>query len=156
LAEDRVIVRARPWVARAVKAISSATIFGFTLYSVYTAGPWLETRFFPVVGKLEIESAEPGPMPGTTLVRAAFRKLRNCDYIGIAWFRGTREDGFERVPIILQREPGDLSSPNRPVGYQQAGPWIIGVAPDELRSLSFAELQHRCHSFWVTTTEFWP
>lgn len=125
------------------------------VFTVYAIGPTLETRFFPVVGKLEILSIEPAENGGTE-VRAAFRKIRECEYIGLAWYVGRRPDNIERVTVQLMRDPRDTSSPNRPVGYQRAGPWIIGLPPFEARNNSFARLTHRCHPFWVTTTDFFP
>ena len=125
------------------------------VFTVYAVGPPLETKWRPVVSKLEILSVEPAPM-GKTKIRAAFRKLRDCEYLGIAWFVGTRATDFERVSVELMRDPNDTSSPSRPLGYQKVGPWVIGMPPDELRSHSFAQLQHRCHPFWNSITEFYP
>lgn len=134
----------------------AAVIFASVLYVIWAVGPAIETRFAPVVGKLQILSIEPGQMEGTTEIHAAFQKLRECEYLGISWFHGTKEGGFERVPITLLRQEGDTSSPNRPVGFQKAGPWIIGIPPDELTGNSFAQLRHQCWPFWVTTTDFYP
>ena len=132
-----------------------AITFFATLYIIWIVGPSLETRFWPVVGKLQILSLEPTP-DGRTKVRAAFRKLRECEYIGIAWFAGDRPTEFERVSVVLHRDPQDTGSPNRPLGYQKAGPWIIGLPPYDLRNKSFARLQHFCHPLWVTNTDVYP
>lgn len=138
-----------------IKSICAAIIFFCTMVTIYTLGPLAETRFFPVVGKLQILRMD--PLPGKkTAVFAAFEKLRNCEYIGIAWFSGSRQKGFERVPLVLYRQPGDDSSPNRPIGFQRAGPWEIALTAEEVRTRSFAELHHRCHPLWATVTEFYP
>lgn len=142
-------------MARSVKAFSAAVIFFSTMVTIYTIGPAIETRFFPVVGKLVIERME-AIDANTTRVYAYYDKLRGCTYVGIAWFRGQRSDGFERVPLILQRQAGDDSSPNRPVGAQRSGPWIVSVPIDEIETNSFVQLTHVCHPFWPTTTEFYP
>lgn len=142
-------------VSLAVKAFSSAVIFFSTLLTIYTVGPDIETRFFPVVGKLVIERMDKVDEK-TTTIDAYFNKLRNCDYLGIAWYRGQRDSGFERVPLILLRATGDDSSPNRPVGAQRSGPWVVTIPIDEVKTNSFVELKHQCHPFWVTTTEFYP
>lgn len=120
----------------------------------YTVGPAVETRYFPVVSKLKILSIKETP-DGHTEIRAAFRKIRACDYVGIAWYLGERPDNFERVPLALLRDPSDVGSPNRPVGYQKAGPWVIGIPPKELPR-SFGRLHHHCNPFWSTITEFYP
>jgi hypothetical protein len=120
----------------------------------YTVGPAVETRYFPAVSKLKILSIKETE-DGQTEVRAAFRKIRRCDYIGIAWYVGERPDDFERVPLAILRDPSDVGSPNRPLGYQKAGPWVIGIPPVDL-SRSWAILQHHCHPFWNTVTEFYP
>ncbi len=130
-------------------------VFGL-IFTLFTLGPPVETRFFPVVSKLRILKIEQFPT-GESVVQAEFNKLRPCEYVGIAWYKRNAELGdFERVPVILQRAPGDRSSPNRPEGVQRAGPWLISLSPDDVRDRSFAQLTHRCHALWVTTTDFWP
>ena len=140
----------------AIKTVCAAIIFSCALWMVWAVGPALETKFNPVVSKLEILRTEPGEIEGTTNVYAAFRKLRECEYIGITWYKGSRDGEFERVPVILLRDPDDTSSPNRPVGYQKAGPGVIGMSEADLRTNSFAELKHSCWPFWVSTTWFYP
>ena len=139
----------------AIKSVCAAIIFVCSVLTLYTAGPAIETRFFPVVGKLQILRIDPLPDEKAAIF-AAFEKLRNCEYMGIAWYHGSRRSGFERVPLILYRQPGDDSSPNRPMGFQKAGPWEISLPADEVRANSFAELFHYCNPLWVTRTEFYP
>jgi hypothetical protein len=138
-----------------VKAMAATTVFFSGAFTVYAVGPALETRFFPVVSKLEILSIKPTE-DGRTEIKAAFRKIRECEYVGISWFVGKRPDDFQRVSLVLMREANDTSSPDRPLGYQRAGPWIIGIPIEDVRNNSFARLTHRCHPFWTTTTEFYP
>lgn len=140
----------------AFKAFCATVIFFALSFSVYMVGPAIETRYFPAVSKLRILSLEPDGPSGMSRIQAEFTKLRNCEYLGIAWFLRDEIGGFERVPIILQRRPGDLSSPNRPTGVQRAGPWLVALKPDILKHQSFALLSHKCHPFWITTTEFYP
>jgi hypothetical protein len=137
------------------KVFCGAVIVICSALTVFTLGPTIETRFFPVVSTLEIRTIQETE-DGFTEVHAAFRKLRDCEYIGTAWFVWVAPGDFRRVSLILLRETGDVSSPNRPVGYQEAGPWIIGASPEDVRAHSFALLSHRCHAFWTTTTEFYP
>ena len=146
--------------SRAVKFILTAcyTLTAcFTALAVFLIAPYLETRYWPVVGKMKIEwlTAEEGN-ENQTRIHASFTKIRNCDYIGIAWFRGNRVTGFIRVPLQLMRMPNDVSSPNRPLGYQQSGPWIVDIPQGEIEKNSFVELYHQCTPFWVSRTEFYP
>lgn len=137
------------------KLACSVVIFFAFVFTAYAVGPALETTYWPVVSKLEILSIKP-TADGRTEIRAAFRKMRDCEYIGLAWYVGTRPDNFERVSVILLRDGDGTASPNRPVGYQKAGPWIVGLPPNELTGQSFAQLTHRCHPFWTTVTDFYP
>lgn len=129
--------------------------FLFTTTAFLLIAPYVETRYFPVVGKMQIEAME-SQGPDKTRVWASFTKLRNCDYIGIAWFHGRRDTGFIRVPLTLLRPPGDVSSPNRPLGTQNTGPWIVDIPEKDITENSFVELYHHCTPFWVSRTEFYP
>ena len=144
------------WAVFVVKAISAAIIFASALFAIFIVGPAVETRWFPVVSKLRVTKVLAGDEPGTSVVYAEFTKLRNCEYVGISWFRGVPDGEFERVPVILLRKDGDTSSPNRPLCVQKSGPWVVGVPPEELRQNSFARLSHKCFPFWTSTTDFWP
>lgn len=135
----------------------AAIIFSATLFSVWIIGPEVETRYAPAVSKLYIESVDTASDPAHALVRASFTKLRNCEYIGIGWFRASENGTLERVALELRPEHNDdENSPNRPVGYQRAGPWEIYMPADEIVGRSIVRLWHRCHPFWVTLTEFYP
>jgi len=138
-----------------VKTICGTFIALCMIAAFYSLGPRLETEFMPVVGKLKITSMEPWK-PGWTLIRVNFKKLRDCEYVGLAWYAGQRPDNFERVAVVVQRDPADTGSPNRPLGTQRAGPWLIAVDSKEFTRGTFAQLQHRCHPFWISTTDFWP
>ncbi|SCM80024.1 exported hypothetical protein [uncultured Pleomorphomonas sp.] len=138
-----------------LKMCCASIIFFGMVFTVFAVGPALETLYFPVVSKLWIEDIRP-TADGRTEVRASFRKLRNCEYMGISWYAGTPATTFERVAIILLRDEKDTSGPTRPVGLQRAGPWIINLPPDGVKRNSFARLYHHCHPFWVTTTDFFP
>ena len=126
-----------------------------TVYAVLLLAPWLETKYWPVVSKMQIDQMYSEGLDKTR-VMASFTKLRNCDYLGIAWYRGSREFGFMRVPLELMRQPNDVSSPNRPLGRQNSGPWIVSIPATEIYGNSFVELYHQCTPFWVTRTEFFP
>lgn len=144
------------WVVLAVKAFCAAIVFVATVQTLLIVAPAIETRWFPPVSKLTILSMEETE-DGRTAIHAYFVKQRGeCEYLGISWFHGDPAGQFERVPIILLRSEGDTSSPNRPVGSQKAGPWIISLSLEQVQGNSFARLYHRCNPFYVTTTDFWP
>lgn len=144
------------YVVTGIKAFCAVVIFFATTFTIFTVGPAIETRFLPAVSKLTILSVT-ADAKGNAVIMAEFTKIRaECEFLGISWFKGRPEGGFERVPVTLQRQEGDDSSPNRPPGTQRAGPWIIGMSPAELQTNSFSRLSHRCHGMWVTTTDFWP
>ena len=143
------------WAIQIVKVICAAIIFAATLQTILIIGPWAETKWWPPVSKLTILSMHDDD-DGNAVIDAYFTKLRSCEYIGIAWFRGSPNGEFERVPVILQRQDDDTSSPNRPTGSQKAGPWTIGISSPIIATGSFARLYHRCNPFWLTTTDFYP
>jgi hypothetical protein len=144
------------WFLRLFTAFSLAVTFFGTLFLAWTAGPFIERwAFGPVVSKLRIVHMAKIEGDHTELY-AEFTKLRDCDYVGIAWFRGSPQGGFERVPVILKRPDYDRSSPNRPLGLQRAGPWEVFLKPEQIVSNSFARLSHKCHGLWTTTTDFFP
>jgi hypothetical protein len=143
-------------VAFVVRAVSAAVIFASVLYTIFVVGPAIETRFFPVVGKLSILSHTTDPETGATTIMAAFTKLRSCEYVGISWTHVLPDGKQERVPIVLGRREGDTSSPNRPVGSTSAGPWTLPLSWDEIQDHSFALLYHKCAPFWTSTTQFFP
>ena len=147
----------RNWLVLGVKAFLASIIFFAVFFTIWTVGPSIETKRYPVVGKLEVLSAVEN-VEGQTVIHAAFRKFRDCEYIGIQWFKVVDPitGSFERVPVELLRADNDVSSPNRPVGYQKAGPWIVHLNLQEFKERSFATLTHRCHPFWPTTTNFYP
>jgi len=132
-----------------------ATAF-FLLVALYTAGPELETRWAPVVAKMEIVTAVAFPN-GRSEIYVRFNKLRNCKYLGMAWYAGERNvPGFRRVPFVLVPQTGEKPNPTRPVGDQIAGPWIVDMPITELKGNSFVELFHECHVLWQSRTEFYP
>lgn len=140
------------WV---VQTICVAVIMLCTIGLFYSVGPALETTYWPVVSKLQIKNIEVDEKKWVR-IQATFTKLRDCEYVGLTWFKGQRPNDFERVPVVLQRDPLDVGSPTRPLGTQRAGPWLIAVTPEEFKYQSFAQLWHRCHPFWTTVTEFYP
>ncbi|KQT52239.1 MULTISPECIES: hypothetical protein [unclassified Aureimonas] len=125
------------------------------LYVFFLVGPALETRFFPVLGKMRFTEVL-AQTKDASIVRTEFEKLRSCEYMGIAWYYGAEAGVFERVSMVPIRDPNDTSSPSRPVGIARAGPWRITIPAADVRTKSFVEAFHRCHPFWTTVSKFYP
>lgn len=117
----------------------------------WTVGTTREGEWFPVTSPAELVSVE--PFNGGSLVYFRFNKQRECEFIGLSWFRDT--EPFDRVRINFNVDDDD-SATTRPRGDQVAGPWFIDLPPDELQENSFAIVRHRCHPLWQTSTIFYP
>lgn len=141
---------------KTLKYVLKGVFFALGVYIMFMLGPWMETRFFPVVKTLHILRTEATDGGASSLVWGYFEKVRDCEYVGIAWFRGSRLGNFDRVSFVPVREIGDHSSPTRPLGTQQGGPWKIGLPIEDLETNSFVEIFHSCHPFWVTRTQWYP
>lgn len=146
--------RAAYWAIWAVKLMCAVVVVFAAIFTLFAVGPPLETRFWPVTSKLTIISLE-ADADGNAIITAEFTKRRDCQYLGISWYRGRPDGYFERATIVL-RKAGDESGSTRPPGTQRGGPWFIGIPVDEIRTNSFAQLAYRCHPLWVTTTDFYP
>lgn len=125
------------------------------LMTFFVAGPWIETRFMPVLSKLEFVSIQPDT-ENTSIVRVKFTKNKDCEYMGMAWYVTNLSGISDRVSMVPIKDPNDTSSPNRMVGTQYAGPWRIGLTLKDIREKSYVLVYHRCHPFWTTTTVFYP
>lgn len=146
--------RDRLWIAFMHGTLIAITVM-VVLVTIFVSFPALESRYWPVVDTMRINRIE-ATDDGRAVVFASFTKLRNCEYIGITWFRADALGNLQRVPVEIMRQPWDISSPNRPVGTQSAGPWVVGISEAEIRATSFVQLAHRCHPFWTTFTNFYP
>ncbi|MGB3244645.1 MAG: hypothetical protein WBB25_08930 [Sulfitobacter sp.] len=115
--------------------------------ALFSVGPYLEARFFPVVRGTTILNEELGAGGVSFFVR--FRKVRQCTFLGLAWYVGE-----VRVPVIFA--PTARNSPrSRPLGGQHTGPWLVSAEQSTVRG-NTAFAYHRCHPLWVTISEFYP
>lgn len=129
-----------------------------TVWTIYAVGPAVERTWRPVVGKLQVLSAVEIE-PGITEIHAQFRKVRDCEYLNVAWYVGDPNGEFRQVRVQNLVDPDALNeviSPTRPLGLSVAGPWRIAMSLDDFEHNSFAILSHQCHPFWVTRTNFYP
>lgn len=139
-----------------VMALSAVVVVFATSFAVFTIGPTVEKRLFPVISKLTIVSLTADPN-GNAVIVADFTKYRACQYLGITWFRGKPDGYFERVTVTLRpASEQDDSGTTRPPGTQRSGPWVIGIPVGEIESNSFAKLYYACHRLWVTEADFYP
>jgi hypothetical protein len=144
-------------VFRGVIAFCAAIIFACTLWTVWAIGPAVERQWRPVTGKLEITS-KVEIEPGVVELRARYRKIRDCEYVSAGWYVGNPNGDYREVRVqnIIETDQLRIANTSRPVGTSDIGPWRVGMSLDELNSNSFAIITHRCHPFWLTTTQFYP
>lgn len=146
--------QSRDWTGP-LKALLATIAILSGIYVFFLLGPWIETRYFPVLSTMRIVSVD-AATDDTSLVRTRFTKLRACDYMGISWYYGSQAGLFERVSMVPIRDPNDTSAPNRATGDQRAGPWRVTIPAGEVRTKSFVQVYHRCHPFWTTMSQFYP
>ena len=139
-----------------VQGVGSAIIIFFTGITIWAVGPETESYLFPVATKLSVQRMTSDPV-GTRIESATFVKLRNCDFQGIGWF-SIRPDGrIIRVPVLPLLNSGDVGSfVSLPEGTNVVGPWLIGLELRDVVYRSFARVEHKCHPFWETVTDFYP
>lgn len=115
--------------------------------AIFSVGPHLETRFFPVVVGTSLQNQE--RVEGGVSFFVRFTKVRQCEFLGLAWYVGQ-----VRVPVNFA--PTATNSPRtRPPGPQYTGPWLVATHEDTV-SGNIAHAYHRCHPLWVTISEFYP
>lgn len=113
--------------------------------AVFSVGPAIESRFFPVVSDVKVEGVE--KVEDGVAFYVAFDKVRQCKFLGVAWYLGA-----ERVGIEF--EPGHNLYPlTRPVGDQYAGPWLVRNVTSLEGTTAVAI--HSCHPLWETVTPFY-
>lgn len=115
--------------------------------AIFSIGPHLETRFFPVVRETRILNEE--RVAGGVSFYVEFRKVRQCEFQGLAWYVGA-----VRVPLDFSPTPTNAPR-SRPPGDQSTGPWLVATQQNTVEG-NTAYAYHRCHPLWVTISEFYP
>lgn len=113
--------------------------------AIFTVGPFVESRYFPVVRDTRILNEEAVPAGVSFFVR--FRKVRRCAFLGLAWYVDD-----VRLPVNFELMPEEMPQ-TRPPGGQFAGPWLIPTQHTTVGTRAYA--YHRCHPLWVTITKFY-
>ncbi len=123
-----------------------ALVFLIAIPVLWPLGAEIEGKLLPVTKRLSVESVTPDE--GGVSFYVNFDKVRQCKYIGIAWYLGDNR-------LVLELEPDNhLAPPTRPTGGQYIGPWrLLGV--NTLKG-THAFVFHRCHFLWQTVTPFYP
>lgn len=144
-------------VYRAVIGFCAAVVFICTLWTAFSIGPAVERSRFPVTGKLEITSAEEIE-PGVVELHALYRKIRDCEYVSAGWYVGSPNGDYREVRVqnIVDTDQLRVANASRPVGTSVIGPWRVAMSLADLKNNAFAIITHRCHPFWLTTTNFYP
>jgi hypothetical protein len=139
------------WLA----AMSLAFIIAIvTVFALSPALARLEPMLFPVTTRLEIRQEAVRIEDGIIEFYVKFDKKRQCDFLGIAWYRGDER-------LVLKFEASSSLSPaTRIVGPQFTGPWQLsapsGFAPLTTMKGTKARVLHRCHPIWTTITQIYP
>ena len=117
-------------------------------------GPRIEASYFPVVNSLtNVELKQDG---NDVILTATMNKLRNCEYIGASWYKQDGNGVKDQLRYVSLVDAGD-SPPTRPVGKQLVGPLSIrGITVQQMGLNVYAEIVHRCHPMWLTTTQLYP
>jgi hypothetical protein len=126
---------------------------GWALMLFASYGPAAERYLFPVVSHFEIVQIDPDGVGSRVYVR--FEKYRRCEYLGMTWSQ-IMPDGTMQRAFLNLKPADDMTSPTRPVGEQIAGPWYVGMSPDQIKNHSRVTLSYRCHPLWLTEADAWP
>lgn len=141
-------------VLAVLKGILASISILLAVYSVFLVGPFLETRFFPVVNSFHILRADTVG-PGKVAIDLAFNKRRSCEFISVIWYHGKPDGMFNRAIIDTTNVANIIY--NRPLGNQRLGPWVLHIPRRDLfNNNSFAEVIHRCHILWPTVSRVYP
>lgn len=106
----------------------------------------IEGRILPVTTQLQIVSQ--AVIEDGVTIYVSFEKLRQCDFLGLVWYEGSRRLTVDFAPDAAQTHP------TRPVGLQVAGPWLIKGVSDLEGTEAFTF--HRCNDWWTTVTSVYP
>lgn len=106
-----------------------------------------ETRFFPVVSKLDIIPRK-DKASNTLTFDVSGHKKRNCTFVGVEVLV-YKEEVWQRGDVTFLSEKRDSIPHSRPTGKQHFGTWAVVPDGDQIRLIA----KHDCHALWRTTTE---
>jgi len=114
--------------------------------ALWELGSRNEGYLAPVVRNVVVKSVESNEQSVQFTVE--FEKVRSCEFIGVNWYRGP-----QRLALAFG-ETSVMAPLTRSLGRQITGRWTIL----DIAGLfgTRAEVMHRCHPLWITTTHFYP
>lgn len=127
--------------------------FGWLVFFFVLYGPTIERIILPVISPFEIVQIEPDGVGSRVYVE--FDKYRSCEYLGMNWSL-IRPDGKKQRAFLNLKPIGDMSGSSRPRGEAVAGPWYVGLTPEQIKGHSSATIAYRCHPLWISEIEVWP
>ena len=128
------------------KYLAMSILGAMATVSVYTLGPLVEGRYFPVTDNFSVTRME-SVGPTTTRVWGEFRRIRgDCTYEDLTWYLGTPEASSAAPPVIF--ESGTVL---REEGWEDFGPWIVQIPLSQIPN-SYLSVEHDCHPLWNTRT----
>lgn len=144
------------WLVTIAEVVSAGIVTALLLMTVWTVGPYLESRLFPVAAKLSVVNMKSDPA-GTKIESAVFTKLRDCQLTNLSWYYVNKDGVLSRVSVMPIRAIDDYPVfVNKPEGTHLVGPWIVGLRLRDVIYRSFARIEHRCHPFWMTVSDLYP
>jgi len=105
---------------------------------------WLghgESRFFPVITPLVVESLT--PTTRGTVVVGWTERLRNCDFVGVDWYLGQRSGTSSKLEQVTYPE----GQKTRQSGEIIVATLLVSANPRDILTNSFANVRYQCH-FW--------
>lgn len=121
----------------------------------------IEGKLFPVTSTMELVKVEHN-LDGDAIFWGNFVKRRNCEYIGMF----ASSDGLKmNIKFNDSKENNSDTADSRPAGDWNIGPWRIfyplGSIPSVNRTPVIMKdldiiVEHHCHPFWTTITQFYP
>lgn len=124
-----------------------AMAVALTVFAQSFGGP-LEGAIRPVVRDVDISRMEPVDAISTR-IWGRFQKIRDCDFFGLDFYLGT--PGHASRALLVFEEGAKV----RDDGYEDFGPWVVQLTPDQINTNSFAIAKHQCHFAWITETRFY-
>lgn len=119
-------------------------MLGAALYPpIMTIGPKIEARFNPVMRYPAVLETVLEETSYTTRISGHTYRLRDCDFVSLEWFFGTRESGrASGVRVDFLEKPKI-----RPTGRMEFGPWDVHVPIDQLTGNTYANAVHQCYIY---------
>lgn len=113
------------------------------------AAHYLEPVLFPVVTNFNIASAQ---RQGQTItISGTLVKARpTCIFAGVTAQLKTADDTQHVLLKFMDNKMDDTA--NRPEGYQEWGPWVLGLPDGNEPGTVVLTSAHRCHPVWMTST----